>query len=56
MIEMKLIEAEKDLLKQLSDDSYRPSWHKIAMVPRTSLPNDNISAPPPPYEYYKNMK
>jgi len=50
MIEMRLMEAEKDLLKRLSDDSYRPGWHKIVMAPRTPLTTDPISEPPP-YEY-----
>jgi len=50
MIEMRLMEAEKDLLKQLSDDSYQPGWHKIVMAPRTPLSNDHIGEPPP-YEY-----
>lgn len=50
MIEMKLMEAEKDLLKQLSDDSYRPGWHKIVMAPCTSTTNGQ-GFEPPPYEY-----
>lgn len=50
MIEMRLMEGEKILLKQLSDDSYQPGWHKIVMAPRTPLTNDNIGGPPP-YEY-----
>jgi len=50
MIEMRLIEAEKDLLKQLSDDNYQPGWHKIVMAPRTPPTSDQLSEPPP-YEY-----
>ena len=47
---MKLIEAEKDLLRQLNDDSYQTGWHKLAIAPRTPLSNDEIGAPPP-YDY-----
>jgi hypothetical protein len=50
LIEMRSVEAERDLLKQLSDDSYKPGWHKIVMAPRTPLTNDPIDEPPP-YEY-----
>jgi hypothetical protein len=50
MIEMRLMEVEKDFLKQLSDDSYQPGWHKIVMAPRTPGTNDE-KGQPPPYEY-----
>ena len=46
VIETRLIQAEKELFKQLSDDSYRPGWHKIPMVTRPSSTNE-----PPPYEH-----
>ena len=47
MIEMRLVETEKDLLRQLGDDNYRPGWHKIVMAPRGSSNNDQINEPPP---------
>jgi len=50
MIDMRLSETEKDFLKQLSDDSYRPSWHNILMTPRTPSTSVPINEPPP-YEY-----
>jgi hypothetical protein len=51
LIEMRLVDAEKDLLKQLSDDSYQPGWHKIVIAPRSPLVNDTVGQPPP-YDYY----
>jgi protein-S-isoprenylcysteine O-methyltransferase Ste14 len=50
MIEMRLVENEKDLLKQLTDDNYRPGWHRIVMAPFTPPVNDQIPEPPP-YQY-----
>ncbi|CAF3788589.1 unnamed protein product [Adineta steineri] len=50
MIDMRLNDVEKDLLKQISDDNYKPGWHRIVMAPRTPLTADRIGAPPP-YEY-----
>ncbi len=50
IIEMELMETERELLKQLSEESYQPGWHKIALAPRTPISNDPIGGPPP-YEY-----
>ena len=50
MIEMRLMEAERDLLKRLSEDNFQPGWHRIVMAPRTTASNDQIPDPPP-YEY-----
>ena len=47
---MKLIEDERNLLKQLSDDGYQPGWHKLVMAPRTSISYDPALGPPP-YQY-----
>jgi hypothetical protein len=47
LIEMRLNEAERDLLKHLSDDSFQHGWHRIVMAPRTPLTNDHIGEPPP---------
>ncbi|CAF1290223.1 unnamed protein product [Adineta ricciae] len=49
MIEMKNNEAEKDLLRQLTDD-YQPGWHRMVIAPRTPLANEQAGEPPP-YEY-----
>jgi len=50
MIDMRLSEIEKDFLKQITDDNYRPGWHKIVIAPRTPSTSDPINEPPP-YEY-----
>ena len=49
-IEMKLMDTERELLRQISEDNYRPGWHKIVMAPRTPISNDRIGDPPP-YQY-----
>lgn len=46
-----MVEAEKELLKQLGDDSYQPLWHKIPMVPRSTASFDYNFDEPPPYDY-----
>lgn len=50
LIQMELMEAERELFRQLSDDGYRPGWHKIVMAPRTPVSNDQLGGPPP-YQY-----
>lgn len=47
LIEMKLFEAERDLLKRLSDDNFQPGWHRIVMAPRASASIHPFPAPPP---------
>jgi len=47
MIEIRLMEAEKDLLRQLSDDGYQPGWHRMLIAPRPPSSNENMSEPPP---------
>jgi hypothetical protein len=47
---MELMEVERDLLKQLSDDGYQHGWHRIVMAPRTSVSTDPTVGPPP-YEH-----
>jgi len=45
-IEIQRYEAEKELLRQISDDNYKPGWHKIRnMAPQTPI---STSADPPP--------
>jgi len=48
-IEMQRLEAEKELLRQISDENYRPGWYKIklAPTPKTTFPTSDT---PPPYE------
>jgi len=53
LIEMQLADAERDLLKQLSDDSYQPGWHKITIAPRTPITNGHTGEPPP-YDYSRD--
>lgn len=45
-----LKEAEKELLKQLSNDGYQPGWHKIIIAPITPG-QEGSNGQPPPYEY-----
>ncbi|CAF1186964.1 unnamed protein product [Rotaria magnacalcarata] len=52
MIETKLKQAEKDLLKQLSNDGYQHGWHRIVIAPFTPQVDDQ-NCRPPPYEYPK---
>ena len=47
LITMKLIEIERSLLKQLSDDGYQPGWHRLVMAPRASMSFDPVTGPPP---------
>ncbi len=56
-ISMRLIEEEKDLLRQLSEENYRPGWHKVVMVPRgTSTVDDSLGEPPPYNNHGENTK
>jgi len=50
LITMELMEVERDLLKQLSEDGYQHGWHRIVMAPRTSVSTDPTVGPPP-YEH-----
>ena len=45
IIQIRLAQAERDLLKQMTDDGFQPGWHKMVLVPRT--PNEENSQPPP---------
>ena len=45
---MRIVEAERELLRQLTDDHYRPGWHRMTIAPRSPM-GDNPH-PPPPYE------
>jgi len=49
-IELKLIEEEKELYRQLTDESYIPSWHRAIPVPRASSTDDERFGEPPPYK------
>ncbi len=51
-IEIKLIEEEKELYRQLNEDNYTPNWNKIIRIPRTNDDDDDDSSEPPPYNYY----
>lgn len=46
LITIRLIQAEKDLLKQMSEDGFQPGWYRMVMAPQTPTANDQ-SAPPP---------
>lgn len=48
VIDMRLAEAERDLLKQLSEDNYQPGWHRMIIAPRSPISDDEQK--PPPYE------
>ncbi len=53
-IEMKLIEDEKELYRQLNEDNYTPGWNKVIRIPRTeSSYDDNLGEPPPYNPYYE---
>ena len=49
LIDLRLAEAERELLKQMSDDHYRPGWHRMVIAPRTPMSDEE--AHPPPYEF-----
>jgi protein-S-isoprenylcysteine O-methyltransferase Ste14 len=49
-IEVRLVAEERDLLRQLSDENYRPGWHKVVMVPRGKSAVDDALGEPPPYK------
>ncbi len=51
---MKLIEADKELYRQLADDNFQPGWHQPIKIPRTTTATfvDDFNDPPP-YSYEK---
>ena len=49
-IEMRLIEEEKELYRQLVDDDYRPSWHQVLKKPRKKSKVHDEFVSPPPYD------
>ncbi|CAF1024072.1 unnamed protein product [Rotaria sordida] len=51
-LEMKMIESEGALLKQLSDEHFQPGWHKPIMIPRSATWLDDNYEEPPPYNYF----
>lgn len=48
IIDIRLAETERELLKQMSDDHYRPGWHRMVIAPRTPMSDEETQ--PPPYE------
>lgn len=48
IIDIRLAETERELLKQMSDDNYRPGWHRMVIAPRTPMSDEETQ--PPPYE------
>jgi len=52
-IELKLIEADKELYRQLADDNFQPGWHQPIKIPRTTATFVDDFNEPPPYTYEK---
>ncbi|CAF4543069.1 unnamed protein product [Rotaria sp. Silwood2] len=51
-IEMKIIQLEGELFKQLSDENFQPVWNKPIMIPRTTSTLADNHEEPPPYNYF----
>jgi type II secretory pathway component PulL len=54
-IEMRLIEEEKELYRQLADESFTPSWPRIIAIPRTTSSFDDTLDEPPSYSSYHHQ-
>jgi hypothetical protein len=51
---MRLIEEEKQLYRQLTEENYPSSWHQVIRIPRTpSVADDDSDEEPPPYSSYR---
>ncbi|CAF5115836.1 unnamed protein product [Rotaria sp. Silwood1] len=51
-IEMKIIELEGELLKQLSDENFQPIWNRPIPIPSTTTEFGANHEEPPPYNLY----
>jgi len=51
-IEMRLIEEERELYRQLNDDSYTPNWSKVRVRRGKSDFDEHLDEPPPYNPYY----
>ncbi len=49
---MKLIEEEKELYRQLADESFTPGWPRIIAIPRSLSAFDDVFDEPPSYSSY----
>jgi hypothetical protein len=52
-IEMRLIEEDKQLYQQLTDDNYPTTWHQVIRVPRRSSAPGDSDDEPPPYNWHR---
>lgn len=48
-IEMRLVDEERELYRQLNDDNYAFNWDKVVKVRRGKSGVDDVFDEPPPY-------
>lgn len=46
---MRLVEEERQLYEQLTNEQYSSAWHEVMRFPRNSAISDDDFEAPPPY-------